>query len=209
MEVIVSFIDKWQTLLGAIIGGIFALWVALLVAYKVRRQEDLAAAMLLVGNLVTFKSSFDVLTKLAVEDRVTNEELPLWFSEKHVKRRLKLSPLFEVSRIRLMPIDTYLAVHLEMFQFIFADIDEKIERLSEDFAEFKASGSNTRNRESLERDAKTIYNGFKKIAGYAECAERIITLKILSNYPTFHAFRMFLYKTKKERRCKKLVLNQE
>lgn len=205
MDEIVAFLDKWQTLAGAIIGGLIALLVALLVAYKARRQEDLSAAMLLVGNLVTVRTASRALEDLAKEENIANENLPYWLSEKLVRRRIALSPMFEASRIRLMPVDVRLAAHLELFQVIFTDIEAKLDMLTNDFAAFDAEEKTTRNPEVLKADCRVIHKGFITAVAHAKCAERILTLKVLSNWPTFHAVRMMLKKTSEEKACKNLL----
>ncbi len=208
MEEIVNFLDKWQSLAGAVIGGVIALWVALLVAYKARRQEDLAAGMLLVGNLVTVRTASRALGQLAEEERIDEENLPYWFSEKLVRRRITLSPLFEASRIRLMPVNVCLAAHLELFQVIFTNVDAKLDMLANDIAEFDSSDKTKRNAEILKADARVIHMGFEAAANHAKCAERILVLKVLSNYPTFHALRMMLFKTKEEKECQQLLISK-
>ncbi|MES9900947.1 MAG: hypothetical protein ABW148_18270 [Sedimenticola sp.] len=208
MEELINFLNKWQALVGAVIGGVFALWVALLVAYKARRQEDLAAAMLLVGNLVTIRTASRALKQLAKEKEIEEENLPYWLSEKLVRRRIKLSPLFEASRIRLMPVNVYLAAHLELFQVIFTDIEAKLDMLSDDIAEFDSSDNIKRKAEILKADARVIHQGFEIAVTHAKCAERILVLKVLSNYPTFHTIRMMLFKTKEEKECQKILASK-
>lgn len=173
------------------LGGIFALSVALLVVYKSRRQDDLAAAMLLVGNLVTVRTVSRALGQLAEERKIEKENLPYWFSEKLARRRIKLSLLFEASRIRLMPVNVHLAAHLELFQVIFNDIEAKLDMLAADLAEFDSTDNTKRKSEILKADAKVIHQGFEVAVTHAKCAERILVLKVLSNYPTFHGIRMF------------------
>ena len=205
MEELINFFDKWQTLSGAVIGGVFALCVALLVAYKTRRQDDLAAAMLLVGNLTIITTANRTLGQLAEEQKIEKENLPYWFSEKLLRRRIKLSPLFEVSRIRLMPVNVNLAVHLELFQVIFNDVEAKLDMLALDYAEFDSSDNVKRKPEIMKADARVIHQGFETAATHAKCAERILELKVLSNYPTFHSLKMLFFKTEEEKECLKLL----
>jgi len=51
------FLEKWQTLIGAFLGGIFALSVALFVAYKVRRHDEISAAVLVTIDLVNVRGA--------------------------------------------------------------------------------------------------------------------------------------------------------
>lgn len=152
MDEIIEFMEKWETLVCEIIGGIIALFVALLVTYKARRQEDLSVAMLLVDNLVTVRAASRALEDLAKEESITNENLPYWLSEKLVRRRIAMSPMFEASRIRLMPVDVRLAAHLELFQVIFTDIETRLDMLKNDYALFDADEKPMRNPEVLKAD---------------------------------------------------------
>lgn len=204
MDVILALLNKWQTLLGAALGGVFAVVAALLVAYKVRRQEDLAAAMLVVGNLVTFRTAGRALNELLKEEGLDDENVPYWYSEKLARRRLKLSPVFEASRVRLMPVSSHLAAHLEMFQVIFSDVDARLDVLEADINNHDATEKTHRKPEAIRADAKAIHRGFLSVVQHAECAECILTLRVLSNYPTFHAIRMALFGTKEEKECRKL-----
>lgn len=96
MEELIKFMDQWQTLFGAFVGGVFALCVALLVAYKARRQEDLSAGMVLVGNLVSIRAAHKSLMEVAKEEGVSDNDIGPWLAEKLVWSRPKLSPSFRV-----------------------------------------------------------------------------------------------------------------
>jgi hypothetical protein len=205
MDILLSYLEKWQTLVGSVIGGLMALGVALLVAYKARRHEDLAAAMLVVGNLVTVRTASRVLKELSAADKIDDQHLAYWFSEKLVRRRITLSPVFEASRIRLMPIDVHLAAHLELFQVLFTDVVAKLDTLANDYAAFDLSSKTTRPVELLRTESKIVYQGFEAAVRHARCAERILTVKVLSNYPTFHGIRMALFPSKEERECQCLL----
>jgi len=201
----VDWLFKWQSLLGAIIGGIFALGVALLVSYKASRREELTAAMLVVANLVTVKAAAKSLDELSQENGIEEKDIPYWMAEKLVQRRVKLSPMFEVSRIKLMPNDVLLAAHLELFQFIMNDVEMKLDALETDYRKFQVSGAPDRDSGTLMLDSEIIHSGFVKAAKHASCAERLISLKILSPYRIFHSLRIRLTPRKSEISCRKLL----
>ncbi len=60
---LIEWLRKWQTFLGAAIGGIIGLLSALIVAHSARRREEISAAMVLVGNLVKVVAAFQTLLK--------------------------------------------------------------------------------------------------------------------------------------------------
>ena len=117
---LIDIIFKWQTLIGAILGGLFALAVALVVALTMRRREEVASGMVVVGDLTAVRIASEALNSLAAKENIGEKEYPLWFSDKLVSSHPKLSVLFEASVARLMPVDVYLAAHLSLFQRIYS-----------------------------------------------------------------------------------------
>ncbi|AGA89731.1 hypothetical protein Thimo_0900 [Thioflavicoccus mobilis 8321] len=208
MNEVAEFLYKWQPLAGAVLGGLFGVVAALVVAYKARRQEDLAAGMLLIGNLVTFQSAKRTLEQLLAEKEVKKENVPYWYAEKLARRRLQLSPVFEASRVRLMPVDTHLAVHLELFQLIVLDIDSRLDRLEADIRAHDATERTNRKPEALRADARIIYQGFQSAVAHAACAERILTYRVLSKYPTFNQIRRRFFPSKQDRACEDLLIDK-
>ncbi|MCF6258296.1 MAG: hypothetical protein L3J98_00580 [Gammaproteobacteria bacterium] len=205
---LVCFLEKWQSLVGAIIGGIFALMVALLVAYKAKRHEDVAAAMLVVANLVAVKSASNVLSQLSKDKKIGDKDIPYWYSEKLVRKRLQISPLFEAYRIRLMPISVHLASHLEMFQMCFNSAEDKLNRLSEDYHAFDKNNGGRRNVEIIRSESKAIYREFEQAALHACCAEKLITKKILSKLRMYHLIRSRFMPTKEDKLCMAILRGQ-
>lgn len=205
MDEIVKFIDHWQTLIGAIIGGLFALSVALLVAYKARRSEEISAAMLLVGDLVSVRVAGERLDDLAVNKKISKENYALWFSEKMILSRPKISPLFEASVIRVMPINKNLAAHLELFHTIYTAIEHKLERLSKDFEAIREKGKPIRSNESMLADADIVLREFKTATTHAYCAEQLLSRLVLNNFPTWRRLRRIISPSSHEQRCHKLL----
>ena len=199
MENLVCFLEKWQSLIGAIIGGVFALMVALLVAYKAKRQEDLMAAMLVVANLVAVKTASNVLSKLSKDDGISDEDIAYWYSEKLVRKRLQISPLFEAYRIRLMPASVHLAGHLEMFQMCFNSAEDKLNKLSDDYHAFDKNSEDRRKVEIIRSESESIYREFEEAALHARCAERLITNRVLSNLRVYHSIRSRFMPTKEDK----------
>lgn len=203
MENIVNFMDHWQTLIGAIIGGLFALTVALLVAFKARRREEISAAMLLVGNLVSVKAAEETLMEQASEENVEDAILAPWVAEKLVWPRPRLSPMFEASLVRVMPISAVLSAHLDLFHTIYADVERHLERLAGDFEEVRRNGKPLRTKEAMNADASLARKGFAIAAAHAKCAERLLTQLVLSQFPTWHRVRRVILPSKDERQCNK------
>lgn len=116
----------------------------------------------MVDNLVTVRPASRTLEDLAKEQNIGNESLAHCLSEKLVRRRIALSPMFEASRIRLTPADVRMAAHLDLFQVLFTDIEANLDMLTNDFAAFDEKKKTTRNPEVLKVDCQVIHEGFIK-----------------------------------------------
>ena len=203
-----SFVDqihRWQNLAGAVVGGLFSLGVALLVAHVARRREDRAAGMLLVGTLVQMMARNAQLERLAKEKAIPEADFHKWFSEKLVQSRPKMSAEFEASLIRLMPADLHLAAHLELFKTLIAEMDECLDRLAEDYKNLHEKGKLQRPVANIETDAKLATRAFGGAVLHATCAERLITHMVHSHFPSWHRLRGWLRPSMEEQKCQQLL----
>ena len=206
---LVEWLFKWQTLTGAALGGITGLLSALIVAYSARRREENSAVMVLAGNLVKVVIASQTLLKESENERVPAENRHLWLAEKLAKFRPTMSPMFEASVVRVMPVNGKLACHLELFRSIYADIEVILERISGDYEVFRRTGTVPRSQKEMSADAKRVTNGFDRVVQHAVCAEHLLAKLILSKTPTFNRVRIFFWRTKKEYRCSELLRTGE
>ena len=65
MHDLVCFLERWQDLAGAFLGGLIGLLAALIVAWDVSRREQRRAAKLLIGDLLAFYATAENLRALA------------------------------------------------------------------------------------------------------------------------------------------------
>lgn len=202
---ITGFLGKWQTLVGSILGGVFALAVAFIVAMSARRREELASGMVVASNIIPVRVAYEALTDVAQQENVPEGEYPLWFSEKLVHSHPSLPALFDASVARIMPIDVTLAAHLALFQKIYYDIEIMLERLSEDFQYFHEHGDARRPREQMKADARIITRHFSRIVEHVTCAEHLISKLVLSKAAIWHRLKCYVYPNKKEKECLKLL----
>lgn len=61
----VDFLDKWKELIGAALGGVFALAVALIVAKDARSREERNAAVQLIASFTNLSARSASLSALA------------------------------------------------------------------------------------------------------------------------------------------------
>ena len=185
MKNLITFLEKWQTLLGSIIGGIFALFVALIVANKAKRNEEISSAMLIVGDLVIVKETRSALEALAKRDNISDQDYSDWITAKLAQKGPKRSSLFEASMTRIMPVNPYLAVHLKLFKTIYEDI----ERMLSDEV----------------KNCELIKNNFYKSTTHADYAIYFLNKLVLSNFSTFNKIRMSLFSFAKEKGSQKVL----
>lgn len=206
MTELIDLLFKWQTLVGSILGGIFALFVALIVGHNVRRREDIASGMLIIGDLASVRIAYETLTKFAENQKIPEDQYPFWLAERLSSSFPRLSPIFESSIVRMMPINIYLAAHLTLFHKIYVDVGVMVDRLSDDLKLYKQNKP-TRSQEQLKADANLIHKHFPLAVQHAGCAEHLIADLILSKMPTWNRIRQFIWTRPDEKECIKYLKN--
>lgn len=203
-----DFIFKWQTLIGATLGGIIGLLSALVVASSARRREEISSAMVLVSNLAEVTVASQALRYLMKEEDIRDNQ-SLWLAEKLASHHPTLSPMFETCVARVMPVSGTLASHLELFRKNYSYFEMILECISDDYEAFGQTNKAPRSREEMTIDAEKAVKSFDKVVKHATCAEDLLFKLILSRTPTFNRIRISLYKTRKERDCQGLFNNRD
>ncbi len=198
---LVEFIYKWKEIAGAIIGGLFSMGVALIVARDARTREDRSASTLLIATFTNFLARHASLTGLEKGQSVPAQDRHKWLSEKLAKSGPKLSPLAEAALARLLPIDAALATHLELFRTLHGELESHTERISQDYRDFHEHGKAFRSADVMEADAKIVVFAFDGAVKHAECATHLLEKLVLSHFPTWNYIRMRLFPTQKDRVC--------
>lgn len=166
MESLIIFLNKWQTLIGSFIGGIVGLLAALLVAYKERRRDENASAMLLISDLTVFTgASSEVINSQSDKDTDKGKVI---IAHKLVRLRPILSPMFDASMVRVMSVDQKLAAHLANFKMLYTGITQILDRLAPQFD--KEDISVLVDNTVTIADAKKLYQGLDLASKQAECA---------------------------------------
>ncbi|MBK8161799.1 MAG: hypothetical protein IPK65_01200 [Gammaproteobacteria bacterium] len=205
MNEVVTFLNQWQTLLGAVITAAAAFAVAFLVSHIDRRRENLAAAMVITSDLTTVVGAERVLNEIADHEGIADEHLAIWTAQRLTSLRPRLSPLFDGYIARLMLVDVKLSAYLELFKVVYRDVEYKLERLEADIQHYNVNDRFPRPEEDVRRDLDLVGTGFRRAAGYARCAERLLNILVLSNWPSLHRLRRTLYRTKVEKDCEKIL----
>lgn len=202
----IESLDRWQTLVGAVVGGLVALLAALVVAYRAERRSDLAAAMHLVGTLVQVRVASTQLEALAKERGIADEnDRAAWQAEKLVWLRPKLSPMFEASVARVMPIDVAAAAHLQLFLSQYLDLEDKLTRLQPDIEAYQRGVEPQRGKDYVIADARAAKRLFDAVATHAACAEHLISKFVLSSGAFWLSLWCKLFPDKKTRHCRECL----
>jgi len=172
MASFVVFLDHWQTLIGsfigATVGGIVGLLAALLVANKEREHDENACATLLIGNLTIFIGAVSELMENVPEKDISTDIGKIIIADRFSRLRPTLSPMFDASMIRVMPVNPKLADHLHGFKMLHDGITQILDRL---FLQFQASNlCELSNNMYAMADANKLIQGLdlaKKQAEYA------------------------------------------
>lgn len=174
-------------------------------AYIARRREDLSAAMVACGSLVSVRVANSTLVEIAAREKVSENDYPMWLAGRLASSRPVVSPLFEGCVAKLMPIDVKLAAHLDLFGTVYRSTEHHIDRIVRDIQYFQEHDKLVRSKSDTTADANVIKNGLLAASKQAECAERLITILVLSKWRWFHRLRRTFYPSKLECTCTRLL----
>src|SRR6266705_990224 len=137
MNEFVSFVHRWQTLIGALMGGIFALATAFVVAGSVIRRAQRTAAAL---------------------QSVEETKYPLWVSEKLSWRRPKLTSTYDSHAANLVGVEDALSAHLSLLKMVYSTLEEHLARIEADIEDRRTKSSlrTPRSLQATEVDASSV-----------------------------------------------------
>ena len=207
MTNLICFLDHWQSLAGAFVGGLSGLVAALVVAGSANRREQRAAAMLIIVDLTSFGAAGETLRQLGKKLNVPSDKHHLLLANGLVISRPKLSPLFEASMVRVMTVDDNLSAHLSMIKIVYSSIEESFARLrlDVDTAKGQLGDRAPRAEQEKEADARLIAMGFARIEAHAKCADMLMSNLIFSRFRLWHRIRMRLRPNDEEKECARLL----
>jgi hypothetical protein len=163
----IGLIFKWQTLVGSILGGMFALGTALIVARSARRRDEQAAGMIALATLAPVQVTSKTLAALSSRDGVTEDKFPIWFAEMVAHARPSVSSLFDSSAARLMSVDVSLAAHLSLFQQTYSQAESVLKRIADDRTYYHMHGKLPRPQDLMKADCYAATKHFQYAAEHA------------------------------------------
>ena len=191
MDVDIDSIYKWQTLIGAIMGGVFALAVAFIVSYKAQRRDEISSGYIVISSLVSFVGANKVLLKHAEKNNISDENYPIWVCERLVSMKPSLSALYETAMARIISKNNRLAINLSVISTTNCEIESAFKRVEADFEYHSINGRERRSATLKKADAALVSRGFNKIADNSECAVHLVTMLVTSHFPTWNRFKMY------------------
>lgn len=210
MTELLHFIAQWQTLTGSILGGVFALLTALVVASSAVRTARRTAAALLIVDLLSISRVSECLESRAKEDRITEENYPLWVSEKLNWRRPQLSSSYDAHVANLVGVHEGLSAHLSLLKMVYSGLDDHLARIKADAEDRRTIGPlrMPRTLQDTKADAKVVASGLKLAGEHAACAEHLIKQLVIGRTPAFlKEIRMYIHPASIEIKSKELLRN--
>jgi len=187
MTELVDIFDHWQTLIGSILGGVFALATALIVASSAVRMARRTAAALLIVDLLSIVDVAKSLECLAKEDGIEKNKYPLWVSEKLNWRRPRLSSSYDAHVANLVGVHEGLSAHLSLLKMVYFSLDDHLARIESDIEDRRTSHlpRTPRAPQATEADAKVVADGLKLTGAHAVCAAHLLEQLVISRIPSF------------------------
>jgi hypothetical protein len=174
MNDIICLIYKWQTLIGAFLGGLFALFVALIVAYKSRRYDETVSAMILIPDLLHIYAAQAIIEETAEESKVSETDRDILMAAKLISFRPELSPLYESSMSRVMPIHPALAAHLNFVIKIYSSVEKRLRKIEDNIQHHEKTGDYLIERTEINFMVKRIRDDMLIISKHAMCANNLL-----------------------------------
>ena len=191
---------KWQQLLGAIVGGVFALLVALIVARDARSRTERAAAMTVIAALLRMRASHRGARDAIVKKANDGDDIAFGLAAMFSIYPAVPSEHFSQSSAVLLHVHTHVAAHLSIIETVLSDVRHALNRWVRDQEDYSRRGGHIEKAEEKELprskgdmliDAKTIERGIETIEQHANCVVPLLEMLVLSNFRTFQRLRLW------------------
>lgn len=171
-----AFLEKWQDLCGAFLGGLMGVVGALLVARNsIRRERRLAAQALVVDLIRVHASAISQGAFASSQPMGTETLLAQWLAHDD----LELPALHGAWISQLSDIDGRLTTHLALCEALHRELRPRLRR----FAELDRVGSSEEKK--LENSAATIKTQWLQIVDHARLANYYLNGLVLRRRPVW------------------------
>ena len=209
MDDLISFLSKWQELIGALLGGLLGLMAALIVARDARRREQRVAAMVLTVDFIEISQASKSLRLAMGQAKVE--------AENHAARAIgalvthghpQISPLFEGHLAAVQLVNISLAAHCSIFSKIYRDFERKMERLAEEH-QLARTGKSTLGPNEIKTAVTQLYDEFELAAEHAACGTLLIDYYILGKRTWWHRLKTRLGAPPPSKECAYILKHGE
>jgi hypothetical protein len=204
----VAFLDHWQTLLGAIIGGGMGVTGALIVASQANRRLRRIAAGSLLPELMSFRGAHDSLEERARASKFSRAEVEKATCRSLVRVQPPAVILHSPALGQLSDIDARLYAHLNHCELIHRHFERglvEFERMDNDAKAPMPPANMVESEERLQKKAADVVTNWHLVAEHALLADYYLDRFIFRWPPWMFKLRMRLLPNDLDRRSRHLL----
>ncbi|MFM0095625.1 hypothetical protein PQQ87_08430 [Paraburkholderia nemoris] len=146
----VAFLDKWQTLIGAAIGGGMGAAGALIVAWNATRRERRIAATMVLPEVMSFQAADAAIKKILKVSHLSKSAQMKHVSLLLLKQRPKIRALHSQVATQLYDLDGRLYAHLAHCQMIHEEFEAALDLFGQEVNAAKAPLTSVEDAASIE-----------------------------------------------------------
>jgi hypothetical protein len=172
------FLDKWQTLIGAAVGGLMGVVGALLVAARATRRERRIASSAVLPELMQLRAAHMHLEKYVGKEKCIKL---MW-------RRPKILTLRSPAITQLSDVDARLYSHLFQCQMTHEGFEERLEQFGRDENDARAPMPNANKvmaEERVQRSVASVIDAWGYAVEHATLAEYFLDRLIFNRWPAW------------------------
>ncbi|QIE22590.1 hypothetical protein [Caballeronia sp. SBC2] len=124
----VAFLEKWQTLIGSIIGALMGVVGALIVATRGTRRDRRLAASSLLPEVMKFRAKNEEMDKLLAVAYLNKRDTKRYIARQLIKKMPEAHVIHSLVVTQLYDLDRRLYAHLTHCQMIHPQIGPQLER---------------------------------------------------------------------------------
>ena len=181
-EIYIAF-REWQSVIGALLGGLFSLWVALIISSAAQRRGEKVAAHVAISSIADFVGTAKMWLDAweQEQDKATIKRV-FWIADRVLYGWPHVASDLESARAILMDVDWEIGGRLDVFQKAHRSMcDARAQIL-----DLSRSRNFSQNSGVSERHSTLIVLGLEEGARQGAVLLPLIEKLVLSRYRRFH-----------------------
>lgn len=175
----INFLQKWQEIVGAFIGGMTGFVAAFFVAYDARRRDEVTSAKILIGDLLAISGRTEASDQYVQRKEVSKEDKEKAFVLHYLMRKPILSPLFYVSMARVISCDRNLGARLYAFSMIYRNVEESLTWFQDKYDKHYEAREKLQLTSKMEKELNNIYEGLHLASKHAKAIIDLLNIFVL------------------------------